>query len=224
MDSDSVQPGPPARLPWKRRALGIAWITLGIAYAGLMAVATATGHARPAAWLLLAMLSLGVVQALAGRHRGGVLFASANLVLVSVAFAFRGPFAAIGLTTAIVQAGISMLFLRGLGAGRTDMITRIACAIRPRRSARELRYTRRVAWLWALTLGAMSVVSLAIGFTARGALWWWWMNIVSFAVPVALFVGEWGFRQWYLREDFRAGGPVDWKRVRSINYARLFQP
>lgn len=224
MVSDNVQPGPPQRLPRKRLALSIAWIVLGAAYAALMAVATATQHARPAAWLLLGMLSLALVQALAARHRGSALFAAFNLALVALVFIFRGPFAAIGLTTAIIQAGVSVLFFRGLGTGKTDIITRVACAIRPRRSARELRYTHRVAWVWACTLAAMSVVSLAVALAAGGALWWWWMNVASYSVPLALFIGEWLFRQWYLREDFRAGGPVDWKRVRSIDYAQLFRP
>lgn len=224
MPSDNAQPGPPERLPRVRLALGIVWLVLGAAYGCLMAVATATGYARPGAWLLLAMLGLGLLQASFGRHRGGALFAGINLALVSLVFALRGPFAAIGLTTAIIQAGISAYFFRGLRAGQTDVITRIACTIRPRRSARELRYMRWVAWTWACTLAAMSVTSLAVTLAAGGVLWWWWMNVVSYALPIALFCSEWLFRRWHLRKDFRAGGPVDWKRVRNIDYLQLLQP
>lgn len=210
--------------PWRRLLPSVLWGTLAVAYACLMALATATHHALPAAWLLLGMLSLGLVQAVLGGHRGGALFAAFNLALVAAVFALRGPFAAIGLTTAIVQAGVSALFFRGLGPGKTDIVTRVACAIRPERSPRELRYSRRVAWTWAWTLAVMSAVSLVIGFAAAGALWWWWMNVACYAVPIGLFAGEWLLRHWYLREDFRAGGPVDWRRVRNIDYLRLFQP
>ena len=224
MASHTVQPDPAERRPWRRFVLTLAWAALAIAYACLMALATATQHARPAAWLLLGILALGVVQALYARQLGSLLFAGLNLVLVSSVFAFAGPIHAIGLTTAIIQAGVSTLFFRGLGTGKTDIVTRMACAIRPERSARELRYSRRVAWTWAITLAAMSAVSLSVNFISGGALWWWWMNVASYAVPIGLFIGEWLFRHWYLREDFRVSGPIDWQRVRSIDYARLFQP
>lgn len=224
MASDTVQPDPAGRRPWRRIALTLAWAALAIAYACLMALATATHHARPAAWLLLGILSLGVAQALYARQPGSALYAGLNLALVATVFAIAGPFAAIGLTTAILQAGVSALFFRGLRAGKTDIVTRMARAIRAERSARELRYSRRVAWAWAITLAAMSAVSLAVNFASGGPLWWWWMNVASYAVPIGLFVGEWLFRHWYLREDFRKSGPIDWQRVRSIDYARLFQP
>jgi len=224
MASDTVQPGPAERRSRWRFALTLAWVALGVAYACLMALATATHHARPAAWLLIGIMALGVVQALYARQLGSGLFAGLNLALVATVFAIAGPFSAIGLTTAIVQAGVSALFFRGLGAGKTDVVTRMACAIRPERSARELRYSRYVAWTWAWTLAVMSVVSLAVNFTSGGALWWWWMNVASYTVPIGLFTGEWLFRHWYLREDFRASGPIDWQRVRSIDYTRLLQP
>ena len=224
MASDTVQPDPASRRPWRRFALTLAWVALALAYACLMALATATHHARPAAWLLLGILSLGVVQAIHARRFGSALFAGLNLALVAAVFALAGPFASIGLTTAIIQAGVSALFFRGLGADKTDIITRIACAIRPERSARELRYSRRVAWIWAWALALMSAMSLAVNFTPGSALWWWWMNVASYTVPICLFMGEWLFRHWYLREDFRNGGPIDWQRVRNIDYARLFQP
>lgn len=221
MEPAIANPGPAAR---RRLLLGLAWAALGITYAVLVAVATATHHARPAAWLLLAMLTLGLIQAALGRQRGSALFAAINLTLVAVVFAFNGPLAAIGLTTAIIQAFVSALFFRGLGAGKTDIITRMACAIRPNRSVRELAYTRRVAQCWAWLLAAMSAGSFTISFTPNGTLWWWWMNVASYAVPVGFFIGEWLLRQWWLREEFRTGGPIDWRRVRHIDYARLFQP
>ncbi len=224
MEPGTVPSRPAQGKPWRRVVFIVLWSVLGIAYACVMALATATHHALPAAWLLLGVLGVGLIQAVLGRHRGSALFAAVNLALVAAVFALKGPFAAIGLTTAIVQACVSALFFRGLGAGKTDIVTRMACAIRPERSDRELRYSRRVAWTWACTLAAMSAVSLGIGFVAAGPLWWWWMNVASYAVPIGLFAGEWMFRRWYLREDFRAGGPVDWRRVRNIDYLRLFQP
>lgn len=225
MAADTNQAARAKRWRWRRFALTLAWVALGIAYACLMALATATQHARPAAWLLIGILALGIVQALYARQLGSGLFAGFNLTLVVAVFVFVGPFPAIGLTTAIVQAGVSTLFFRGLGAGKTDIVTRMACAIRPVRSARELRYSRRVAWTWAWTLATMSAVSLAVNFASGGGtLWWWWMNVASYAVPIGLFIGEWLFRRWYLRKEFRTSGPIDWQRVRSIDYVRLFQP
>ncbi len=224
MESNPANPPPIVRRSWRQLLLRVAWVALCIAYAILVAVATATHHARPAAWLLLGILALSVGQALFDRQRGGTLFSALSLAVVAVVFALNGPFAAIGLTTAIIQAFVSTLFFRGLGTGKTDLVTRMACAIRPERSARELAYTRHVAWCWAWLLAAMSVVSFVISFMPASVLWWWWMNGASYGVPIGFFIGEWLLRQWWLREDFRASGPIDWQRVRSIDYAQLFQP
>lgn len=224
MEPDIGHSQPTVRRPGLHWLPHLIWFVLWGGYAGLVAVATATHHARPAAWLLVALLALATAQALFDGRRGSALFSALNLCVVAIVFAFRGPFTAIGLTTAIIQAFISSIFFRGLGAGRTDIVTRMACAVRPERSTRELAYTRRVAWGWAVLLAGMSAGSLAIGFAAGGALWWWWMNGASYAVPIGFFVGEWLFRQWWLREEFRVAGPIDWRRVRHIDYARLLQP
>ncbi|MGH8127129.1 MAG: hypothetical protein ACRETC_02015 [Gammaproteobacteria bacterium] len=221
MEPDIAKSGPATR---RRLLFSLAWVALGITYAILVAVATATHHARPAAWLLLVMLTLGLVQALFVGQRGSALFALFNLIVVVTVFTLNGPFAAIGLTTAIVQACISALFFRGLSAGRTDIVTRMACAIRPGRSARELAYTRRVAQCWAWLMAAMSVGSLIVSFVPTGALWWWWMNVVCYIVPIGFFINEWLVRHWWLREDLRASEPIDWGRVRHLDYASLFRP
>lgn len=220
-DDAQVERRRPSRL---HRFLGAAWAFLLLAYVVLVAVATASGHARPAAWLLLLILLLGTAQGLFEGNKTAVLLALCNLVLVATMFGLKGPFAALSLTTAIVQALIGWLFLRGLRPGKTDIVTLIACTIRPERSPRERAYTRAVAWCWAVLMALMSLTSFTIAFVPTGAFWWWWMNVAPYVLPVGLFLIEWLFRQFWLRDDLKAAGPIDWTRLRNIDFLRLFQP
>lgn len=217
---------PERRLPKSRlhRFLGAAWALLLLSYVVLVALATASGHAQPAAWLLVLILVLGTAHALGEGNRAAAMVALCNLAVVAVTFGLKGPFAALSLTTAIVQALICWLFVRGLRRGKTDIITSIACAIRPDRSPRERRYIRTVAWCWAALMGLMSATSFTIAFVPSGAFWWWWMNIAPFALPIEFFLLEWLFRQFWLHEELKAGGPIDWARIRNIDFLRLFQP
>lgn len=204
--------------------LGAVWALLLLAYIVLVAVATASGHARPAAWILLIMLALGAAQGLFQRNKPATALASGNLVLVAIMFALKGPFAALSLTTAIVQALISWLFLRGLRPGKVDIVTVIATTIRPERTDRERAYIRAVAWCWAVLMALMSAISFTLAFIATGAFWWWWVNVAPYALPLGFFLGEWFFRQFWLREELTAAAPIDWSRLRQINFLRLFQP
>lgn len=217
---------PERRLPKSRlhRFLGAAWALLLTAYMVLVALATASGHAQPAAWLLLLMLLLGAVHGLLEGNRIAAALALCNLIVVAIMFDLKGPFAALSLTTAIVQALVSWLFLRGLRPGKTDIITRIAYAIRPQRSHRERVYVRAVGWCWAVLMALMSAVSFTIAFVPTGAFWWWWMNVAPYAVPIGFFMLEWLFRQFWLHKELKAGGPIDWSRIRNIDFPRLFQP
>ena len=224
MSSDDAQPE--RRLPKGRlhRLLGAAWALLLMAYVVLVALATASGHAQPAAWLLILILVLGALHGLLEGNKTAVVLALGNLALVAIMFGLKGPLAALSLTTAILQALISWLFLRGLRPGKTDIITLIACTIRPERSPRERTYIRAVAWCWAALMALMSVISFTIAFVPAGAFWWWWMNVGPYALPIGFFLIEWLFRQFWLRRELKAAGPIDWSRVRNIDFLRLFQP
>lgn len=207
-----------------RQFLGLLWALLILAYLVLVAVATATDRTRPAVWMLLVMLSLGGLHAFVERKRPAALMALFNLALVAVVFRFRGPTAALSLTTAIVQAMISFLFFRGLRRGATDIVSVIALSIRAERSTRERAYIRAVAWGWAIFMALMSLTSFSVAFIPAGAFWWWWMNVAPFALPLGFFLVEWLFRQFWLRRELRAAGPVDWSRIRRIDFKRLFEP
>jgi len=190
----------------------------------LVALATASGRAQPAAWLLVLILVLGTAHSLAEGNRTAAMMALGNLAVVAIMFSLKGPFAALSLTTAIIQAVICWLFVRGLRPGKTDIITHIAYTIRPDRSRRERMYIRTVAWCWATLMGLMSATSFTIAFVPSGAFWWWWMNIAPFALPIGFFLLEWLFRQFWLHKEIKAGGPIDWTRIRNIDFLRLFQP
>ncbi|MGH8224674.1 MAG: hypothetical protein ACRER1_00775, partial [Gammaproteobacteria bacterium] len=134
-----------------------------------------------------------------------------------------GPVQVIELTLVIVQATVSALFLRSLLGGRTDIVTRIACEIRPAHTARELAYTRAVAWSWVWFMAALAVISLAFAFAAPPQWWRWWKIVSGLPLPVAFFLAEWLFRQWALRGEKRIGLRHTLRALPRIDYLRLFQ-
>ncbi|MGH8161080.1 MAG: hypothetical protein ACRESR_02790 [Gammaproteobacteria bacterium] len=209
---------------WKRHAFRVSWGCAVTACLVAMAVCTAVDQLWISAWLLAALLAAALLRAFVARNRAGAIFIAANLALVVAVLLTLGPEKAIGLTLAIAEAMVGALFLCSLRAPGSDLITRIACAIEPRRSLRVLAYTRGVCWLWAALMVAMAAVSLVFTFLAPPRLWLWWRLVGSWAIPVAFFVAEWLARQWILRHEPQPGFRRTLESFTRIDYPRLFEP
>jgi len=186
-------------------------------------VCTALHALWPAAWLLLILLCTALARALILGKRAEGAFIALNLAMVAVVLALAGPEQAIGLTLAIAQAVVGAIFLRSLHGPGSDVITRIARAVRPERSARELRYTRGVCRAWAAFMLGLAALSLIFTFLAPERLWWTWKLFGSWALPVGFFCAEWGLRQWVLRHEPKNGFRHSLHALRHIDYPRLFE-
>lgn len=206
---------------------GRSWGAIVVCYLIAIGVCTALGQLWPAAWVLVALLSTALIRVLILKNRAESIFLAATLVLVVAVLVGYGPEKAIGLTLAIVQAMVASLFLRSLRGSTPDLITQIACAIRPERNARELRYTRNVCKAWGVLMLSMAVVSLGFTFFAPPGIWWAWKMFGCWAVPVGFFIAEWLLRQWILRKEHKSGHKSGFKQslraVAHIDFARLFE-
>lgn len=188
-----------------------------------ISVCTALEALWPAALLLVALIAMALARAILIKNRTEGGFLAINLVIVIAVLALSGPEKAIGLTLAIAQAVVGAIFLRSLRHPGEDIITRIACAIRPERSAHELAYTRNVCRAWATFMLVMAAISLAFTFFASPHLWWAWKLFGSWALPVGFFCAEWLLRQWILRGEEKNGFRRSWRALRHIDYQRMFE-
>jgi uncharacterized membrane protein len=220
----SVAVEPIAKAGVERRIGKLLWAFVIIAYLAAMVACTASQHLLASAALLIALLAAALLRALIGRNLAAAGFLAVNLALVCAAFVASGPERAIGLMLVIAEATVAALFLRSLRAPGPDLITAIACTIEPRRSPRELAYTRFVCWAWAALMAAMAAISLIFIFMATPRQWWWWKLIGVWAVPVGFFTLEWLARHWILRRDAQPGFRNTIKALPRIDYARLFEP
>lgn len=205
------------------RTSGRWWTIAILAYLIAMGVCTALHALWPAAWLLLILLCTALARALILRKHAESLFIALNLAMVVTVLAIAGPEQAIGLTLAMAQAVVGAIFLRSLHTPGADVITRIARAVRAKRSAHELRYTRNVCRAWAAFMLGLAALSLIFTFLAPERLWWAWKLFGSWALPVGFFCAEWSLRQWILRHEPRSGLRHSFNALRHIDYPRLFE-
>ncbi|MDN5864536.1 MAG: hypothetical protein L0I62_04885 [Gammaproteobacteria bacterium] len=203
------------------------WGLTIVGYLAAIGVCTALGVLWPAALVLVALFLTALIRALVLENRAEAIFLASILVLIVVVLIGYGPEKAIGLTLAVVQAMVAALFLRSLRGPKSDIITQIACAIRARRTARELDYTRNVCKAWGALMLVMAAVSLAFTFFAPPRIWWTWKLFGCWAVPVGFFILEWLLRQWILRQEhkkgFKSGFRQSLRAVARIDFAHLFE-
>ncbi len=205
---------------WFVPAVGAVGVATSIT---LVAVCTAQGHRLPAALFVVALLVAALMRAVTVREWGNAVFLFCNLALMGGVLLVAGPREALSLTVVVVQASVSAVFFRSLVAGRTDLVTQLALAVRFQRSERELAYTRGVTWAWAWFMGGLAVFSFAFGFAAPPRLWWWWENVFATALPFVFALAEWLFRLWYLRGETRTGVREAFRALVRVDYRRLFQ-
>jgi uncharacterized membrane protein len=142
-------------------------------------------------------------------------FAAATL---AAAWLARGTYALLPLLLAppAFVAAVGWGFARTLRAGRVPLVGRIAAALDgiawPELPAPVRAYTRRVTLAWALLLGALASVDMALAllavpgglfarlgvapaFPVAEADWSWFANIGDYAVIGGFMLAEYGYRR-----------------------------
>lgn len=171
----------------------------------LLALAAPLLRARPAAWAAFAAAAFGAAWLARGPH------ALLPLLLAPPAFV----------------AAAAWAFARTLRGGRVPLVGHIAAALEgidwPAMPLPLRDYTRRVTCAWALLLGALAAVDLALallavpgGLLARLGMapafgigeddWSWFANIGDYAVIGGFMLAEYGYRR--LRFPVQAAGLV----------------
>ncbi|MDN5872916.1 MAG: hypothetical protein L0H29_00845, partial [Sinobacteraceae bacterium] len=151
-----------------------------------------------AALVLLGTNVLGSMLVRAGRWSWIMLVlmvsASAAFVLLGEAWLF--------LYAAPVLASLALMwfFGRTLLPGQIPLITRIADAIRGPLPQAVRVYTRRVTELWVAAFAGFAVADLLLALWASPVIWSLFTNFVNYLLAGALFVAEWLFRCWYMRD------------------------
>lgn len=95
----------------------------------------------------------------------------------------------------LIYVFLCWAFGRTLAPGREALVTRIARLVRDGELPEPLVvHTRRVTWLWTVTLALMAATSLALARFAAPATWSLFTNVLSYALLAALFVLEYVYR------------------------------
>lgn len=206
-------------------------LLLIVAYVALAHAASNRGSGVLAAWALLDITVLVLLQRLLARQPSAWL-----LLAGCAAFAFwlaHTRFAMLPLLLMPVAfiLMVGWVFARTLPPGRVPLITRLVAALdrtTPANLSLELRdYTRGVTTLWAGVLGAMALVNLLLALVAqpRGILamfglhtpfsvtqtqWSWFANLANYALVAAVFCAEYLYRAHRFPQRYH--GPVDFAR------------
>jgi len=166
--------------------LGLLWLGLTVAYLA----SSALGH-RAAALVVLGLMA-GALMGTLGRRLPGLvvgvaLAASAWRFADDVAFlVFIPPLAAFAFMT--------FFFGRTLRAGSEPLINRIARMEQPDLPLDTARYARRLTGVWSICFATLFLVALGLAPLLSLEAWSRWVQGLGYAVPGALFLGEYAYR------------------------------
>ncbi len=144
------------------------------------------------------------------------------VVMLSLLFVAQGE-SHLPLYAAPVLIALAMLwfFARTLLPGRVPMITRFATAIRGPLPEPVSRYTRRVTQLWVVAFAGMALANILLAVFAPPVVWSLFTNFINYLLIGGLFVAEWFYRGWVLR-DYES---MTWREymqaLLQLDYRRL---
>ena len=192
-----------------------------IGYPLLAHAAALSGDARIAA---LAVLDLALVALAAAllRFRPGA-WAAFALAAFAAAWLAHSPHALLPLLLAppVFVAVVAGAFARTLRAGQVPLVGRIAAALEgvdwPALPDAVRAYTRRVTLAWAVLLGTLACIDLALalfvvpggllarlgiasGIAVRESGWSWFANIGDYVAIGGFMLVEYGYRRWRFPE------------------------
>lgn len=177
-------------------------------------------------WLEFAALILLAGNMLApwlARAHGWAWAALGLAIAASFAFVALGE-ARLFLYAAPVLGPLALMwfFGRTLLPGQIPLITRIADAMRGPLPEPVRVYTRRVTQLWVAAFAGFALANFGLALWAPPVVWSLFSNFINYLLAGALFVAEWLFRCWYLRDH----NPQTWREyVRALirlDIRRLF--
>nr|WP_321986410.1 hypothetical protein [uncultured Lichenicoccus sp.] len=113
-----------------------------------------------------------------------------------------------------LYAALTALFGASLLPGRTPLVTAMAREVEQQVTPRILAYTRRVTWLWTLYGPTQVAASMLLLALAPLRIWSIFVNLLDLPLLVAVFLGEFAFRRWWLRGESQARLADGWHAAR----------
>jgi uncharacterized membrane protein len=168
------------------------WLLLAAAYL----IASLTGQRV----LAMAMVGLMVGAALvaSGRIWAGVL---TGALMVSLCIYFSDSLRFIIYAPPLVAfAFMALFFYRTLQPGSEALISRVARMEHPDLPADMAQYSRLLTWLWSICFMLLFVLALVLAPFLTLETWSRWVQGLGYALPGALFIGEYAFRHYRFRQ------------------------
>ena len=173
-------------------ALSLFWAGLAVSYL----VASAFGL-RSAA-LGVVGLMIGALIAASGRRVTGLIV---GLILSAACLHWSDSLLFAASAPPIAGfAFMALFFQRTLREGSEPLITRVARKEHPDLPLEIARYTRILTWVWVWCFVLMFAVALLLAPMLPLHSWSRWMQGMAAVVPATLFLGEYVYRHFYLRD------------------------
>ena len=188
--------------------LGLVWLALAAGYLA----ASASGH-RPVAMGIVGLMA-GALIAASGNRAAGV-FAGAAIAAACLYWSDSVFFLAYS-PPLFAFAFMAWFFHRTLGPGVEPLITRVARREHPDLTAEMAQFTRTLTWAWSLCFVFLFLAALSLAPLLPLATWSRWVLVLGYAVPAALFLGEYVYR--HRRFPDRSHGSL---RVLILNIAAV---
>ena len=177
---------------------GLLWLGLSAGYLA----ASALGE-RAAALAVLGLMA-GAIVASSGPRVAGVV---TGIVLAAAAWRFADAVRVLVFLPPLAAfAFMAFFFGRTLRAGREPLINRIARKEHPDLPPDMERHARWLTKVWTACFVALFVVALALAPWLSFESWSRWVQLLGYAVPGVLFLGEYVYR--HRRFAHRAHGSL----------------
>jgi uncharacterized membrane protein len=180
------------------RGSAVAWLVLSVAYLA----ASALGE-RAAALAVLGLMG-GALIATSGRRVTGIVMASA---FAAAAWRFADEVRVLVFIPPLAAfAFMAYFFGRTLRPGSEPLINRIARKEHPDLPDDMARHARWLTGVWATCFVFMFLVALVLAPVLTFESWSRWVQLMGYAMPGALFLGEYVYR--HRRFAHRSHGPL----------------
>lgn len=97
-----------------------------------------------------------------------------------------------------MSIGVAILFAASL-LGDSSLIEDISRRMGKKITEKAKRYTRKLTMIWTLFLTANGMIALYLALFASLSSWTLYCGLISYVLIGLLFVGEYIFRQYYIR-------------------------
>lgn len=186
--------------PWLRRGLAAAALATPFA----LHAAIATGRLAGPAAALAAAQAAGLAAYALRTRRGWQRWAGCGLAaLLLLALAARllrpalgdvGMMAVSGVSHAIINGSLLLLFARSLRPGRTALVTSMATRLRGPLAPAMQTYTRTVTKTWCCFFTGQLLLSALLLTFASHAAWSLFVNVLDLPLVATMFAAEYTVR------------------------------